>query len=161
MSWLYGSWSDVVDVVASGVLVYVGVIIIIRIAGVRSTAKMNNYDWVVTLAVASIAAASVISPSTTVVQGLAGIAVLVALQALATGVSSRVPWFNRLMRPEVVVLVHEGEYQPRAMRRARVTQDEIRKALRADGHREVDEVGAVVLEIDGTLSVLPRPSPSG
>ena len=41
------------------------------------------------------------------------------------------------------------------MRRERVTAGEIRQAVRASGHGGLD-VAAVVLETDGTLSVIPR-----
>jgi uncharacterized membrane protein YcaP (DUF421 family) len=41
------------------------------------------------------------------------------------------------------------------MRRARVTEDEVRQAARASGKASLDDVAAVVLETDGSFSMLP------
>jgi uncharacterized membrane protein YcaP (DUF421 family) len=40
------------------------------------------------------------------------------------------------------------------MRRARAIEDEVRQEARASGEASLDDVAVVVLETDGTLSVL-------
>jgi uncharacterized membrane protein YcaP (DUF421 family) len=52
------------------------------------------------------------------------------------------------------VLLYRGRFLAGSMRRARVTEDEVRQAARSSGHARLAEVEAVVLETDGTLSVL-------
>jgi uncharacterized membrane protein YcaP (DUF421 family) len=59
-----------------------------------------------------------------------------------------------LVKSEPVLLYRSG-FLPAAMRRARVTEDEVRQAARSSGKASLDNVTAVVLETDGTLSVLP------
>jgi uncharacterized membrane protein YcaP (DUF421 family) len=44
---------------------------------------------------------------------------------------------------------------PEAMRQQRVTEGEIRQAVRSQGIGGLTEVAAVVLETDGTFSVIP------
>jgi uncharacterized membrane protein YcaP (DUF421 family) len=61
---------------------------------------------------------------------------------------------ERVVRSEPVLLYRSG-FLPGPMRRARVTEDEVRQAARASGKASLDDVAAVVLETDGTLSVLP------
>lgn len=60
---------------------------------------------------------------------------------------------ERLVESEAVLVYHRG-FRSGAMDRARVTSDEIRQAARGAGHPTLDDVAAVVLETDGTLSVL-------
>jgi len=43
-----------------------------------------------------------------------------------------------------------------AMRAARVTEDEVRSAIRSSGLSAMDEVDAVILETDGSFSVVKR-----
>jgi uncharacterized membrane protein YcaP (DUF421 family) len=54
-----------------------------------------------------------------------------------------------------VLLLYRGEVLPAALRRARVTEDEVRAAVRAAGIGAVEHTEAVVLETDGSFSVLP------
>lgn len=46
------------------------------------------------------------------------------------------------------------------MRRMRVTEDEIRQAAQAGGSVDLTQVSAVVLETDGTMSILSEVPPS-
>lgn len=52
------------------------------------------------------------------------------------------------------MLLYCGEFLPAALRRARVTEDEIRAAVRSAGVDSLDKVHAVVLETDGSFSVV-------
>jgi uncharacterized membrane protein YcaP (DUF421 family) len=81
-----------------------------------------------------------------------------------------VAWFSRrsrqvesLVKSEPSLLLHQGRFLPAAMRRERVTESEVQAAIRSEGIARVEEVAAVVLETDGTFSVIkssPVPWPS-
>jgi uncharacterized membrane protein YcaP (DUF421 family) len=62
------------------------------------------------------------------------------------------------VKSEPVLLVMRGEFLTGAMRRARVTEPEVYAVLRSQGVRDLEDVDAVVLESDGSLSVLPQGS---
>jgi hypothetical protein len=51
-------------------------------------------------------------------------------------------------------LLYRSRFLRGPMRRARVTEDEVRQAARASGEASVDDVAAVVPETDGSFSVL-------
>ncbi len=62
------------------------------------------------------------------------------------------------------LLLHQGRFRPIAMRRERVTESEVQAAICSEGIARVEDVTAVVLETDGTFSVMksgPSPWPSG
>jgi len=61
-----------------------------------------------------------------------------------------------LVKSEPTLLASDGEYLHAAMRRQRVPQDEIDAALRKHGHDRLDQVRCVILENDGSLSVLAK-----
>ncbi|WP_229665322.1 YetF domain-containing protein [Paracoccus acridae] len=64
--------------------------------------------------------------------------------------------FQSLIKAEPTLLVHEGQYLDAALRRQRVTREEIDAALRQNGQTDIAKVMSVVLETDGSLSVVPR-----
>ncbi len=58
------------------------------------------------------------------------------------------------------MLLYCGEFLPAALRQVRVTEDEVRAAIRSAGVNSLDNVHAVVLETDGSFSVV-RPEEGG
>ena len=69
--------------------------------------------------------------------------------------------FRSLIKSEPSLLLHRGRYLEGAMKAERITREEILAALRASGAADVSRIAAVVLETDGTLSVIPDADPSG
>ncbi len=63
--------------------------------------------------------------------------------------------FQALIKAEPTLLLHHGRFLNGAMKAQRITREEILAALRANGTAEVSEVAAVVLETDGSLSIIP------
>ena len=67
--------------------------------------------------------------------------------------------FQSLIKAQPRLLVHEGRLLTRATRCERVTREEVLAALRAQGFGSIDEIDSVVLETDGSLSVLEKIRP--
>ncbi|MGC4864853.1 YetF domain-containing protein [Micromonospora sp. DT53] len=68
----------------------------------------------------------------------------------------RRPPSQRLLKARPTMLVRNGQVRHAALRRARVAESEIRQAARSHGAGELTELAAVVLESDGSLSVIRR-----
>ena len=125
-------------------------------AGKRTLSKMNAFDFVVTVALGSTLASILLSKEVTLLQGGAAFALLIALQFAVTWTSVRVAWVRRFVTGEPSLLLFRGQLQPGVMRRTRVTEDEVRTAVRRAGLRSFDEAEAVVLETDASFSVIAR-----
>lgn len=135
-------------------LTYILIVFILRISGKRTLAKWNAFDFVVTIALGSMVATTIISKSTTIMQGATALAGLVLLQWLVTSISVRVPWFRQVIKGDPTLLLRNGEFRHAVMKKARVTESEILAAIRESGIGEVAGVDAVVLENDGSFSVI-------
>ncbi|WP_216859063.1 DUF421 domain-containing protein [Hymenobacter citatus] len=136
------------------VAVYVAIIVLIRLSGKRTLAKMNAFDLVVTVALGSSLATVALSKSTKLVEGVLGIAVLLGLQYVVAWLSIRSKKVRQLVKAEPQMLLHNGQFLERALRKERVTHDEVRAAVRQQGVLALDQVAAVVLETDGSMSVI-------
>lgn len=139
-----------------GVMAYVALVVMLRVSGRRTLSKMNAFDLVVTVALGSILATVILNPGVTLAQGSLAFGLLIAMQYLLTWSSVRWPWVRRLVTGEPALLLYHGKPLPGALRRARVTHDELRAAVRAAGLISLDEVEAIVLETEGSLSVVRR-----
>jgi uncharacterized membrane protein YcaP (DUF421 family) len=152
----FNGWDGLLRVPLIGVLAYVGLLIILRVSGNRTLSKMNAYDFIVTIAIGSTLASTMVSKGVALAEGMLALALLVALQYAVTWTSVRVNWIRRAVTGEPVLLLFQGRMLHDAMRRSRVTTDELRVAVRAAGIRNVEDAEAVVLETDASFSVIEK-----
>ena len=152
----FDSWVDLGRVLVVGVLAYAALVAMLRISGNRSLSKMNAFDFVVTVALGSILATIVISSDVALAEGVLAMALLLGLQFLVTWSSVRSKAVSSLVKSEPRLLLHRGQFLPTQMRAARVTEAEVEAAVREQGSGTFDDVEAVVLETDGTFSVIRR-----
>lgn len=149
----FQDWSGIWRTLVVGCLAYVGLVLFLRISGKRTLAKLNAFDLVVTVALGSTLSAILLQESVALAEGLAAFALLIALQFAVTFTSMRYRPFAGLVRSEPALLVRDGEALAGALRRERVTLEEVESAIRASGGKDVSDARFVVLESDGTLSV--------
>jgi uncharacterized membrane protein YcaP (DUF421 family) len=153
---LFDNWESVGRIVFSAACIYVAVVAALRVLGEQALAKMSAYDLIVTVALGSLVATIPLSTGITVVDGLAAIGTYLVLQEFTRWLLARMPGARKLVKEQPALLVWEGQMLHDRMQESRVTDDEIRAAVRRAGKVSLSEVQAVVLENDGDWSVIPR-----
>jgi uncharacterized membrane protein YcaP (DUF421 family) len=154
--WFFLSWEGVLRVLVVSVLAYVGLVALLRISGKRTLTKLNAFDLVVTVALGSVLATILLSKSVALLDGLVAFASLIFLQYIVTWTSVRSKTFSRLVKSEPTLLLFRGQMLSETLRRERVTEDEVRAAIRGAGVADVADIEAVILETDGSFSILKR-----
>ncbi len=157
----FDGWFPLLKTLVSGVVAYVLLILLLRLCGKRTLSKWNAFDYVVTIALGSTLATILLSKEITIVQGVAGLVILVLLQFAVTWLSVRSRVISDLVKAKPTLLLLHGEFQHDAMRRTRVTDGEVRATLRNQGFASLNEAAAVVLETDGSFSVIADAEESG
>lgn len=152
----FDSWFGIVRLLIVGVLAYAALIIFLRVSGKRTLSKWNAFDFVVTIALGSILASVVLSKDVVLIEGVIAFSLLIALQFVITRLSVKFDWLKNIVKAEPTLLLDKGEFLFAAMRRQRVTESEIRAAVRSKGFASVEKIEAVVLETDGTFSVIKK-----
>ena len=155
----FDGWAPVVRTAILTPLAYGALVVVLRVAGKRTLAQLNIFDWVVTVALGSALASVIVSPEVALAQGLLGIAGLVALQFAVSLVTSRSERARRLVTTEPALIARDGELLRDAMRRERVAESEVLQALRESGSASLGAVAAVILETNGTFTVIAEAEP--
>jgi uncharacterized membrane protein YcaP (DUF421 family) len=158
----FQGWSGLWRVLVVGTLAYIALVLLLRISGKRTLAKFNAFDFVVTVALGSTLATILLNNSIALAEGVLALALLIGLQYAISWMSVRSSGFQSLIKSEPTLLVHRGRILDGALRSQRLTRDEVLAALRSNGRSRLEDVGAVVLETDGTISIItgadPQPS---
>jgi uncharacterized membrane protein YcaP (DUF421 family) len=150
----FDHWSVLLRTATIGVSAYACLIALLRLSGKRTLAKMNAFDLVVTVSLGSMLASLLVNKDVALAQGVLAFGVLIGLQFAVSWSSVRAHWVRRLVTGEPALLLHRGTFLQGALRRARVTEAEVRAAVRAAGCASMEDAHAVVLETDGSFSVV-------
>lgn len=151
---VFNSFSALLHTLVIGSLAYVAIIVLLRISGKRTLSKWNAFDFVVTVAFGSTLATVLLSKDTSLLQGVLGFGLLIVLQFALTWLAVRSPLVQRLIKAKPTLLLFKGSFQEDALARERVTEGEVRAAVRSQGISDLNQVEAVVLETDGSFSVI-------
>jgi uncharacterized membrane protein YcaP (DUF421 family) len=148
-------WQPIVRVLVIGTLSYVAVVALLRYFGKRALTRMNAFDMVVTVAVGSAFASAVMSKGVTLADGVAAFILLLVLQRLFAALSIRLGWFGRYLKAQPTLIVYRGEVRWDAAKKEQLGTLEILGGIRNGGVAAVEDVLALVLEPDGSFSVIP------
>ncbi len=149
----FQGWSGLARVGLVGILAYVVLVVFLRVTGKRTLSKMNAFDLVVTVALGSALATTMLSKTVAYAEGMLALLLLIGLQFAVTWLSVRSERFQSLVKAQPSLLVHRGRWLDAALRRERVTREEVLASLRQQGAASVEDA-TVVLETDGSLSVI-------
>lgn len=152
--YFFNGWGSLLRVIIVGILAYAALVFFLRISGNRTLSKMNAFDLIVTVALGSTLATVLLSKDVALAEGAVAMALLISLQFIITWFSVRTAWVRRLVTGEPLMLLYRGKFITTSMQKARVTQDEVQSAIRGSGIADVTAVEAVVLETDGSMSVI-------
>jgi uncharacterized membrane protein YcaP (DUF421 family) len=152
----FESWYGVVRVIVVGSLAYPALIAVLRISGKRTLSKWNAFDLIVTVALGSTLATVLLSKDVKLLEGLAAFALLVGLQFVITWIVVRSGTASDLVKSSPTLLLKKGEFLDDSLISTRVTRSEVYAAIRSSGSGSLAEIEAVVLETDGSFSVIKR-----
>lgn len=153
---IFESWTGVGRVLLVGTLAYLALVVILRVSGKRTLSKLNAFDLIVTVALGSTLATVLLSKDVALVEGVVAFALLIFLQYVIAWSSVRSHTFQKLIKAEPTLLVRSGRFLEHAMRQQRITREEVEAAMRDGGASSPADVAAVVLETDGSISVIPE-----
>lgn len=157
----FNSWEGLGRVLILGIMGYISLILLLRISGNRALSKLNAFDFVVTIALGSTFGSLILNKSIALAEGIVAFAVLIGLQYIMTWLSVRSDIVKKLIKNEPALLYYNGEYLKDAMDRSRVVKGEIEQSVRNQGHNSLENIEAVILETDGSFSIISKSEKKG
>ena len=139
--------------------VYLVLLVLLHLSGKRQLAQLNSFDLVVLLLLSNVVQNAVIGNDDSLLGGLLGAVILLAVNFLLVRFAFMSPAFGKAIQGGGTVLFDEGGLNERALRRLAITREELVAALRRQG-MELDDVEKVVLEPEGTFNATAKPKPT-
>ena len=156
--WFGTSTDSILAIILTTLGIYVAVIVYTRLFGKRSFTKVTSFDFAMTVAIGSIVASTILSKSVSLSEGAAGLLAVYMLQLL-TAYLRRWPAFHNLISNEPLLLMDGSEILWENLKKARVTEGDLRSKLREANALNLNQVRAVVFETTGDILVLHTSDP--
>ena len=137
------------------ILVYVAVFAGLRLMGKRELGQMTVFDLVVILLIANAVQNAMVGPDASLQGGLLAAAVLLVANRALASVRTRFGRWGRLIEGTPTVLVKDGQYVDPSMKKEEIEPEEVEEAIREHGIDSIEKVKLAVLEIDGSISIVP------
>lgn len=158
-SWLSLRWQEAVLVLVTLGALYVAVIILTRLTGLRSFAKMSAFDFATTVAIGSLFGTAIATRNPSLTVALVAFAGLFAVQKVVALLRMRIRGAEAWIDNAPLLLMDGPSILHANLRRAGVTEDDLRAKLREANVLHKGQVLAVVLETTGVISVLHSSDP--
>lgn len=138
-------------------VLYLVLITGLRLTGKRQIGELEPNELVLTMLLSDLAAVPMQDFGIPLLSGVLPIAVILCMSMLLSFLSLRSVRFRALICGEPTVIIRQGVISQQAMRRNRLTLDELMEELRCQGVTDLQTVKYAVLETSGQLSVLLYP----
>ncbi|MCA1368536.1 DUF421 domain-containing protein [Bradyrhizobium sp. BRP14] len=143
--------------VARGIAVYFVLLIVLRLSGRRTVGQMTPFDFVLLLIIAETTQQALLGDDFSIVNATLLILTLFSVDIVLSYFKQWSPKLALVLDGTPTVLIADGEIDDHALRRARVSIDDILVAAREQqGLARLEEIKFAVLEADGGISIIPR-----
>ncbi len=146
------------ELLLRGVIVYAFLLVLIRITGRRQTGMMTPFDFILLLILSNTVQNAMNGGDNSLGGGLFLAGTLVVINWIMLILSRHFRLVHWVLVGRPVFLVRDGEIQEKVMHRERITHHELMSALRQAGLANIEQAKDVILETNGTISVIHRPA---
>lgn len=155
MSWLITEdpwWTYAIR----GALTYLGLLILMRLAGKRAFGDLSAFDVILLALVGGTLRTAVIGHDASITSAFVGVISMLATDKALGWLSARSERFNRLIEGYPVHIVRNGQRVPEAMRSANLPDAALDRALHAAGRESEEAVDHGRLEPNGKITFIMR-----
>lgn len=154
MEWIIEDYNIILRAMASAIIMIFAMLIIVRINGLRSFAKITPIDFAVTITIGSVINSTIISDSNSIVKGTLIIGLLLLIQSIMSKLKEKYSWFGKKAYNEPIFLMKDGKFLYNNLNKSNISKNNILAKLRENNINQLKDVKVVVLETTGDISVI-------
>jgi uncharacterized membrane protein YcaP (DUF421 family) len=145
------------SVIIRAAIIYLFIFVVLRISGKRTLAEMTSFDFVLLLIISESTQQALLGHDSSILGGMIVITTLVFLDIIFSLVTNKWKKADKILNGVPMFLVENGTVHEDRMKKERIQMQEILEAGRKRfGLESLDEIKSAVLEVDGTISIIPK-----
>lgn len=143
------------EIVGRCAAVYLVILVGFRLAGKRHISQLSLLDFALILLVSNAVQNAMVGNDVTLVGGIVAALTLITINVLLTRFLFQREGFAHLIAGEPRLLIRNGRYVMSNLQHESIRPDEIEEQIREHGFKDITEVRTAILEMDGSISVIP------
>ncbi|MFN6945075.1 MAG: DUF421 domain-containing protein [Cytophagaceae bacterium] len=155
-SFLWDGFRPILRIFLVGTVTFAWIIMILRFSGKRSLTRMNAFDFIITVTIGSAFGRILTATEVSLSESAATFLLLAGLQYAVSFFEIRSNIFNFLITTPPALLFHKGKFIEKNMLKERIRQSDLLGAVRKAGFQSLDQVEAIVLESEGSFSIIKK-----
>ncbi len=152
--------THVLEIIIRTFVVYLVVTLGLRLFGKRELGQMTPFDLVLILTLSNSVQNAMVGPDTSLAGGLISASTLLFTNWLVNVLGGRIPFIRKWLTGNPTLLIHNGKTITAHMRREGIEEDELLMAARQHGIDDLKGVKEAILEVDGSISIIPTETES-
>lgn len=144
--------------VIRGAAIYLVLVVIIRLSGRRTMDQATPFDFVLLLIVAETTQQALLGDDFSITNAVVLIVTLFLMDIGLSYLTRRFPILAKIVDGRPTFLVKNGSIDERALKKTRMSKDDIMVAARKQhGLEQLEQVKHAVLENDSGITIVPKP----
>lgn len=151
----FDNWESTGRTFIITILAYITMLLMLRVSGKRTLSKMNAFDFIITIALGSTLATVTLNKNVALTDGALAFFILIFMQFFLTWLSVRFKFVKNLITSRPTMLLYKGEILNDALKRERITIEELYMSARQKGIEDLSQIDVIVLETTGDMTIMP------
>lgn len=150
---------SILEIILRTLFIYLVLLVGLRLTGKRQIGQMTPFDLVVLLLISNAVQNAMTGGDTTLLGGVAAASTLLIGNSILSYLRLKNAKIRVFSEGTPTVLVSGGKAMQENLKKEEIDAGELDAAIREHGVKNINEVDLAVLEIDGTISVVPLNKP--
>lgn len=153
---LWNGTEPLARILIVGTAAYLAIVIILRISGKRTLASMSAFDFIIAVAVGAVFGRTLTAKELSLSETLTAFLLLAVLQFVFAYLENRSKTFKKVFNTRPTLLFYKGKFLEENLHKERLDKSKVFSAVRKKGFGSLEQVAAVILEIDASFSVITK-----
>lgn len=152
--WGVNNEIGILEIMARAAVMFVIMLIMIRLSGMRSFGKGDVFDNILTILLGAVLARGIVG-ATPFLSAVAGGVTIMLIHGLLSSLSFWDRWVGKVVKGKWLCLYKDGEFNWENMKTANITKHDIEEQLRIRLHtNSLDDVKEIFFERTGMISFI-------
>ena len=147
--------NSLIEIVVRSTVVYLVILAGFRLAGKRHISQLSLIDFALILLVSNAVQNAMVGNDSSLLGGIVAATTLILINVILTKVIFKETKLGGFITGEPRLLVRNGQMVMSNLTKESIRSEELEEQIREHGFTDISEVKTAILEIDGSISVLP------
>ena len=139
------------------IILYILVLLTMRLMGKREIGQLQPFELAIAIMIADLASIPMSDTGIPIFNGIIPIIGLLIMQMFISFINMRSIYIRSIISGKPTILIYRGRIDEKALKKEKITLNELQERLRQDGTFTIGDVEYAILETSGQLTVIPKP----